>query len=125
LFKIKKPKANCFELLAERLGYSILKILILNMNWNQDLLLPSPILCPDCNTIKYRINYKNLSVNKILRQIDRIDNLDNFYRFCQEKILNFRGRDLNKLAETLRELVYCYNHRNKDMFPILLNRITY
>jgi hypothetical protein len=70
----------------------------------------------------YRISYKNLSAKKILKQIDRIDN---FYRFCQEKILNFRGRDINKLAETLQELVYRYNHRNEDMFSILMNKTTY
>ncbi|MHB1688085.1 MAG: hypothetical protein ACYCVH_12025 [Ignavibacteriaceae bacterium] len=72
----------------------------------------------------YRLSYNNLSAKKILNHIDKIDNLDNFYRFCQERVLNFRGRDMNSLADTLQELAYRYNHRNEDIFNILINQIS-
>jgi hypothetical protein len=71
----------------------------------------------------YRISYKNLSAEKMLNQIDKIDSLDILYRFCQEKLLNLRGRDLNKLAETLQELIYRYNNRDIDLFELLMNKL--
>ncbi|MHB1688389.1 MAG: hypothetical protein ACYCVH_13585, partial [Ignavibacteriaceae bacterium] len=71
----------------------------------------------------FNFAYKDKQAKNFLQLIDRIDNLDNFYRFCQERMLSFRGRDLNSLAETLQELAYRYNNRENNLFEILINKI--
>ena len=47
---------------------------------------------------QYLISYENLRIKRLLRAIDRIDELDDFYRFCQERLLSFRSKDENYVA---------------------------
>ncbi len=71
----------------------------------------------------FNFSYKTKYKKNFLRQIERIDNLDNFYRYCQLQLLSFRGRDINALAYTLHELVYRYNHRKNNLLEILISKI--
>jgi transposase len=72
----------------------------------------------------YKINYKNFSTKNLLQEINKIDKLDHFYRYCQERILNFRGRNIESLIEVVQELVYRYNNHDQDLFEILIKRIS-
>jgi hypothetical protein len=71
----------------------------------------------------YSISYSSINAKKILRAINKINNLDEFYRYCQERVLKFRGRDLAGLYATLQELAYRFNHRNDKLFDLLVNRL--
>lgn len=69
----------------------------------------------------YNIEYKSISSKKILKAIDKIDGIDVFYRYCQERVLKFRGRDISGLYFTLKELAFRYNHRSESIFDLLIN----
>lgn len=71
----------------------------------------------------YKFRYKNLTPKRIVNEIDRIDSLDIFYRFYQERLLKYRGRNINSLAEFLYELAYRYNHRHEDLFQIIIAQL--
>ena len=71
----------------------------------------------------FNFEYQNLKRKSVLRRIDNIDSMDRFYLYCQENLYKFRGRDVNVLLETLKELAFRYNHRNEDLFEILLGRL--
>ncbi len=75
------------------------------------------------NSYFYKLKYENLNANKVLNHIHKIDSLDLFYRYCQERLLNFRGRNISSLASTLHELAYRYNHRDQDLFEIIINKL--
>lgn len=71
----------------------------------------------------YNLRYKNQTVKSMMRHINRINGLDNFYRYCRERLLSFRGRDLKSLVAVMKELAFRYNHRNEDILDILLTNI--
>ena len=71
----------------------------------------------------FNFSYKSRLNKNFLRRIERIDKLDNFYRYCQQYLLSFRGRDMNSLAAALQELAFRYNHRKEDMFTLLVTKI--
>ena len=73
---------------------------------------------------QYLISYENLRIKRLLRAIDRIDELDDFYRYCQERLLTFRNRDENKLIWKLHELAFRYNHRHEDIYNLLLTKLS-
>ena len=76
------------------------------------------------NAYRYVISYKNLRVKNILRTIEKIDELDDFYRFCQERLITFRSRDESQLIWKLLELEFRYNHRHDDIFDLLINKLS-
>src|ERR1035437_735356 len=71
----------------------------------------------------YSILYSSISTKKILRAINKINDLDEFYRYCQERVLKFRGRDIAGLNATLQELAYRVNHRHDKLFDLLVNSL--
>src|ERR1035437_6116511 len=71
----------------------------------------------------YSISYNSINTKKILRAINKINYMDEFYRYCQERVLKFRGRDIEGVYGTLQELAFRFNHRNDKMFDILVNRL--
>jgi hypothetical protein len=73
----------------------------------------------------YKLDYKNANQKSLLKIIERIDGLDIFYRYCQERLLNFRGRNTKAMIGLFQELAFRYNHRNEDFFKILINKLTY
>ena len=77
------------------------------------------------SSYSFNFNYKTKRSKNFLRNIEKIDRLDNFFRFCQERLLTYRGRDMNSLYYTLQELAFRYNHRREDFFNILINKLTY
>ena len=76
------------------------------------------------NAYRYLISYKNLRVKNVLRTIEKIDKLDDFYRFCQERLITFRSRDERQLLWKLLELEFRYNHRHDDIFDLLINKLS-
>jgi len=73
----------------------------------------------------YDITYKSQKVKSVMKRIERIDSLDNFYRFCKERLLTFRGRETNYLVAVLEELAFRYNHRREDILNILIYKIAH
>lgn len=73
----------------------------------------------------YNFEYKNLRIKSLLNEIGKIDKLDDFYRFCKERIFYFRGRDKSYLLALIQELVFRYNHRNEDLIKILIDKLNY
>src|ERR1035437_5901301 len=71
----------------------------------------------------YSILYSSISTKKILRAINKINDLDEFYRYCQERVLKFRGRDIAGLYATLQELAYRFNHRHDKLFDLLVSSL--
>ena len=71
----------------------------------------------------YSITYNNINLKKILREINKIDYLDEFYRYCQERVLKFRGRNSAGLFGILQELAFRFNHRDEQVFDIFVNRL--
>lgn len=73
----------------------------------------------------YNFEYRNKRFKQIINEIDKIDGLDDFYRFAKEHILKFRGRDMNSLIVLLNELTFRYNNRNENIFNLLLKKLRY
>lgn len=73
----------------------------------------------------YNFEYKNLRLKTFINEIGKIDRIDDFYRYCKERILLFRGRDKSYLSTLIQELVFRYNHRNEDMIKILICKLNY
>ena len=77
----------------------------------------------DDNCYYYLVRYKNLRVKPLLKSINNIDELDNFFRFIQERLLTFRGRDSKSLVWKIQELVFRYNQRSKNFYDLLITKI--
>lgn len=71
----------------------------------------------------YKFDYKNFNVKNLLSEINKIDGIDNFYRYCQEQILTFRGRNINSMIDILQELAFRYNHRYENLFDLLIKKL--
>jgi transposase len=74
-------------------------------------------------TYFFNFNYKTKFKKNLLHKIHQRDGPDDFYRYCQERLLNFRGRDVNSIVNVLQELAYRYNHRDTNLFEILINNL--
>ncbi len=70
----------------------------------------------------YELSYDSSKAKNILNPINRISELDLFYRFASERIKMFRGRNILGLYSALLELAFRYNHRKGNFYKFVLTK---